>query len=240
VRTILCAELATSHGGDVSLAEDMIKAAADAGCDLVKLQTYSLDRLKRDDPQRDWLIQAHLDEAEHERLLKAGQRYGVEVFSTPFDRDSLKMLRGLGLHRFKIASSEAGNYWWRGDGEFIVSWPWGRQEDVHYGPITATAPAWVVTHHLTAVPLYPTPLECMSAAILLDGLSDHAEGISVCHWAIAQGAQMLEFHLCLPGRSRVKPWDKTPEQARQIRDFADQVCTMTSGVSTVYRERWTA
>jgi N,N'-diacetyllegionaminate synthase len=233
MRTILVAELATSHGGDVSLAEDMIKAAADAGCDLVKLQTYSLARLKADDPQAGWLRKSYLDEAAHERLLRAGEEFGIEVFSTPFCTDSLAFLRHkLGLKRFKVASSESANGWYfpQMHEQWIISYPWGFIPDGTPRKHTA----------LTAIPLYPTPLECVAAAQPLDGWSDHCEGIAACQWAIAQGAKMVEFHLCLPGRSRVKPWDKSPQQARQLREFADQVCTMTSGVSTIYRERWTA
>lgn len=236
---ILCAELATGHGGDLALAGDMIRAAADAGCDLAKLQTYDLAKLNPSDPQRDWLIQSHLSEAAHEQLLKVGQQAGIEVFSTPFDRASLKMLQKLGMHRFKIASSEAERSWWRFDGEFIVSWPWGNKRAIPYPAIGNTQEIWVVTHHLTAIPLYPTPLECVERATLLDGWSDHAIGIDACLWAIAQGAQMIEAHLTIPG-ARCKPWDKSQAQFRQLRDFADSVSTMTTGVATQFRNRWTA
>lgn len=228
---ILCAELATGHGGDVALAGDMIRAAADAGCDLAKLQTYDLAKLNPSDPQRDWLIQSHLSEAAHEQLLKVGQQVGIEVFSTPFDADSLAMLRRLGLKRFKIASSESGNGWWDPTPRelWIVSYPWGRTT---VEPMPSRR-----FRRLTAIPLYPTPLECVGHAPLLDGYSDHTVGIDVCLWAIAKGAEMIEKHMTIPG-AREKPWDASPAQFRQLRDFADSVSTMTTGVATQFRNRW--
>lgn len=230
-RCLLIAELATGHGGDLAVATDMIAAAADSGCDLVKLQTYSLSKLNPNDPQRDWLTRAHLDEDSHVELLEAGERYGIEVFSTPFDTESLAMLRALGLTRFKVASSEAARGWWQPhfDEQWLVSYPWGKGEPDER--------EWV---SLTAIPLYPTPLECVGAATLLDGWSDHGTGIAACQWAVASGATVLEAHFTLGSRSRQTAFDKTPGQFRQLRDFADSVATIASGVATQFRERWAA
>jgi N,N'-diacetyllegionaminate synthase len=234
--TTLIAELSTNHGGDVDLAIDMVKAAADAGADYAKLQSYSLSKLNPADPQKDWLTQAHLDEAAHERIFQACRDVGVKPLSTPFDSDSLAMLRRLGLREFKIASSESSNNWWgpREGEQWFVSYPWGMRDAVDY-PFTCPP-----IRSLTAIPLYPTPLEAVSRATLLDGWSDHVAGVKACTWAIAQGVQVLEAHLMLPGRGRNTIWDKTPEQFRLLRDFADACETMRTGVSVVYRNRWNA
>lgn len=234
-RTILIAECATGHGGDLSIAEDMIAAAADSGADYVKFQTYSLAKLNPRDPQRGWLTQAHLDRAAHERLMAHCQTRGTQFLSTPFDADSLQMLRDLGLTTFKIASSESGNDWWSMlAGEcWFVSYPWGIVT-----PDYCERPAH---HALTAIPMYPTPLECVGRATLLDGWSDHCASLDACLWAIAQGVQVIEAHLTLgDGRGRRMPWDKTPENIKQIRDFADKIATIRTGVSTQFRERWSA
>jgi N,N'-diacetyllegionaminate synthase len=238
-RAELIAEIATSHGGDVDLACDMIAAARDAGADTVKFQTYSLERLNPTDPQAEWLKQAHLDKAAHERLFEHATNCGLFFLSTPFDYASLQMLRDLGLTRFKIASSESGNDWWRPDlrtaplvrESWCVSYPWGVLTP-HMNPIPSA--------RLTAIPLYPTPLECIGRVELLDGYSDHCEGIDACLYMLAKGAKVIETHFCLPGKSRVKSFDKDPSQFRQIRRFAESVATMTSGVSETFRTRWSA
>lgn len=250
---ILIAECASSHGGNLSLAQDMVKAAADAGADYVKFQTYRKDAINLTDPQKDWLEQAHLDTNAHAVLMHTCQQAGVQFLSTPFDRESLQMLRELGLKTFKIASSESGNTWWCPQAweQWFVSWPWGVRGTVPqpaYIPVSTggwePATAWepqlhcpVSYTHLTAIPLYPTPLECVGKAPLLDGLSDHTEGIAACQWALAQGVQVLEVHLTIPG-ARSRPWDKSPQDVRQLRDFADAVTTINTGVGQVFRDRW--
>ena len=239
---IVC-ECATGHGGDLDIAADMVRAAADSGADWVKFQTYDLAKLNPSDPQKDWLTQAHLDKADHEFLIRLCDQVGIKFLSTPFDAGSLQMLRDLGLTTFKVASSEAHSTWWNPQAgeQWMVSWPWGDSPagevrvrlERNIGPAQYRA--------LTAIPLYPTPLECVGQATLLDGWSDHTEGIAACQWALAQGACVIEAHLTLGhGRGRQTVWDKSPREFRQVRDFADSVETMRSGVGAVYRRRWSA
>lgn len=236
-RAEIIAECATSHGGDVKLAVEMVAQAAQAGADTVKFQTYSLDRLNPRDPQADWLRQAHLSKAAHETLMKACEAAGVQFLSTPFDADSLQMLRELGLTRFKVASSESGNDWWRsqiGNDDWLVSLPWGNG-----GCVSLPDKSKARIAFLTAIPLYPTPLECLSRVTIGHGYSDHCDGTAACLYALARGAKVLEVHFTIPG-ARQKPWDKSAAQVRELRDFAEQVATMQSGVSQVFRDRWSA
>lgn len=236
MRTLLIAELAVNHLGDLRIAEALVAAAADAGADYVKTQAYSIDKMRPTDPNYALYKRAALDRAGQEMILRMCERRGVRFLSTPFDEDQLAMLRGLEVRAFKIASSESGHDWWEPEtGEtWFVSYPWGRvslEADLVLG----------VDYKLTAIPLYPTPLECVGQAALLDGWSDHSEGIDACLYAIANGAKVVEVHLTLgDGRGRQTAWDKTPAQLRQLRDFADACATMRTGVSTRFRERWTA
>jgi N,N'-diacetyllegionaminate synthase len=232
---ILVAELSTNHGGDLSIAKDLISAAADAGCDFAKVQTYDLARLNPADPQADWLRQAHLDRAAHETLMAHCESRRIKFLSTPFDAGSLQMLRDLGLRTFKIASSESGSDWWTtsDDESWFVSWPWGR--------IALRGGRGKHQIDLTAIPLYPTPLEAVGRATLFDGWSDHCVGIDACLWAIAQGVQVLEAHITLGGsRGRCMPWDKVPGDFTKLRRFADACETMRCGVAQRFRERWSA
>jgi sialic acid synthase SpsE len=233
----LIEECATAHHGNVALAEEMIIAAADSGAHTVKFQHYHLACLNPADPQRAWLEQSYLDATATERLINACHRAGVQFLSTPFDVPSFEMLCALGCLRFKVASS--GNIpsptpFKQG---FIKSYAWGRYNGVFDARITA---------RLITIPLYPTPLEAVCALPeprLIngwDGYSDHTCGIAACQHMISKGARIIEAHFCLPGKSRQMVFDKTPEQFRQIRDWSDQVQTMSTGVSTVFRERWTA
>jgi N,N'-diacetyllegionaminate synthase len=240
VRAEIVCELATAHGGDIVLACEMIHAAAEAGADTVKAQTYSLERLNPADPQAEWLRKAHLDKKAHQRLMECAKVAGVQFLSTPFCADSLKMLRKLGCTRFKIASSESGNRWWDAvAGEtLLVSYPWGRVSfNDTYRQVALDKRMFIF---LTAIPLYPTPLECVGQIDdLLDGWSDHCEGIAACLYALARGAKVVEAHFTIPG-ARQKVWDKSAAEIREIRQFAEQVATMQTGVSQVFRDRWSA
>ena len=226
----LIAELATAHGGHVDLACDMVQMAADHGAHTVKIQSYTIAKLNPSDPQAEWLRQAHLDDAAHERIIAACERARVQFLSTPFDREALLLLIRLKQWRIKVPSTREP--WNMSSEAFIVqlkSWAWGEKPSAHYRDIEA---------HLTTIPLYPAPLEAVKAAPLLDGYSDHTVGTIAAKDAISRGARIVEVHVCLPGRSRQMAWDKTPEQLREIRDWADAVETMRTGIATQFRERW--
>jgi sialic acid synthase SpsE len=75
-RTQLIAELASSHGGDVALASDMIRVFADAGADWVKLQLYDAACLADSDPQKAWLTQAQVTRPMLDMLLDVATRTG--------------------------------------------------------------------------------------------------------------------------------------------------------------------
>lgn len=227
----LIAELATSHGGDLELAERMIRAAAEVGCDFVKTQAYEAKSINLHDPQREWLTRSVLSRSDHVRLRAVCREVGIEYLSTPFDIASLMMLREIGQGAFKIASSESGNRWWvpQMAETWFVSHPWGTK--------TIDCRIWE-GYHLTAIPLYPTPLEAVGRATLLDGWSDHCVGLAACFWAIAQGVQVLEAHLCFATGGRRMAWDKLPSDFATLRRFAEDCETMRGGVGQQFRERW--
>lgn len=236
MRTKICAELATGHHGDVSVALEMIQAAADAGCDAVKIQHYS-GHVNMDDPQAIWLVESRLCSLDVLALRDLARKLDVEFWATPFDTYALGQLVKWEVDRIKIASSEVRASWHAPTtanvSNTVLSWPWGDR------PIDGISRNGSL--HLTAIPLYPTPLECVYRAPLLDGWSDHTVGLAACQYMISQGAQWIEAHLTLgEGKSRVCAWDKTPEQFRQLRQFADDVATMKTGVSQVFRDRWKA
>jgi sialic acid synthase SpsE len=228
MRTKLCAELGTAHKGDIGVALQMIQAAAEAGCNAVKIQHYGA--VNPADPQAEWLNQSRLHVDAIESLRVEVQTRGMEFWATPFDEDRLAELVELDVDRIKIASTEAHNQWWRETERCVVSWPWGKTEAGDWPE------QWT---HLTAIPLYPTPLECIGKATMLQGWSDHVVGLSACYRSIAQHARWIEAHLKLPGvTTRDRDWEKTPADFRLLRQFAEDVATMRSGVSQMFRDRW--
>lgn len=122
--TLIIAEAGVNHNGDMNMALRLIDAAADAGADLVKFQTFSADRLvvkdakKADyqaaqtdasETQYEMLKRLELSSADHEVLIRYCERRGIGFFSTGFDIESLDLLSRLGQTFFKIPSGEITN-----------------------------------------------------------------------------------------------------------------------------------
>jgi N,N'-diacetyllegionaminate synthase len=123
-RTLIIAEAGVNHNGDIALARQLIDAAADAGADMVKFQTFTADRLvtrnarKAEyqvassgaaESQHEMLRVLELTQAMHTELIAHCEARGIEFFSTGFDIDSIDMLLDLGLTTFKVPSGEITN-----------------------------------------------------------------------------------------------------------------------------------
>jgi N,N'-diacetyllegionaminate synthase len=124
VRTLIIAEAGVNHDGDMEIARRMIAAAAQAGADLVKFQTFSADRLVTpgarkaayqaertgaDETQHAMLRRLELSEPMHRELLAECAARGIGFLSTGFDERSVDLLASLGHSRFKIPSGEITN-----------------------------------------------------------------------------------------------------------------------------------
>jgi N,N'-diacetyllegionaminate synthase len=123
-RTLIIAEAGVNHNGDLGLAKQLIDAAADAGADLVKFQTFNASRqvtriAKKADyqtqttdgkeSQHDMLQRLELTEAMHHELIAHCATRNIGFFSTGFDVESIDLLLGLGQDHFKIPSGEITN-----------------------------------------------------------------------------------------------------------------------------------
>jgi len=121
LKTLIIAEAGVNHNGDMSLACRLIDAAAEAGADLVKFQTFSADRLATEsaakaryqsarsgegESQFAMLRRLELNRSMHESLIAHCKTRGIEFFSTGFDPQSVDLLAELGADRFKIPSGE--------------------------------------------------------------------------------------------------------------------------------------
>ena len=123
-RILVIAEAGVNHNGDLELAKRMIDAAAEAGADLVKFQTFSADRLAtRDAAKADYqtretgsresqhamLRRLELTLPMHEQLVKHCTTRKIGFLSTGFDIESVNLLCRLGQGLFKIPSGEITN-----------------------------------------------------------------------------------------------------------------------------------
>jgi N-acetylneuraminate synthase len=123
--TFVIAEAGVNHNGDLELALALVDAAATAGADAVKFQTFRAGALVTADAQKaayqkrsaannegqyEMLQRLELSPAMHEEIAKHCALRGIRFLSTPFDRDSLDFLvDSMHLRTIKLSSGEVTN-----------------------------------------------------------------------------------------------------------------------------------
>ncbi len=123
-RCFVIAEAGVNHNGDADLALKLVDAAADAGADAVKFQTFTAGKLVArgtakaayqeantgGGDQYSMLLGLELKPADYPRLRARAAARGIEFMSTPFDTESAAMLVGMGMQKLKIPSGEITNF----------------------------------------------------------------------------------------------------------------------------------
>lgn len=125
-KVLIIAEAGVNHNGDMSLAKKLIDAAAEAGVDYVKFQSFKASKLVSpkakkaeyqsknigdgDDSQFNMLKKLELSHEDHLELIAYCNEKKIKFFSTAFDADGVDYLNDLGLDIFKIPSGEITNF----------------------------------------------------------------------------------------------------------------------------------
>ena len=120
------AEAGVNHNGSLDMALELVDAAALAGSDAVKFQTFvtsealsahafkaDYQMANSDDPAEDaisMISKLELDEKAHLVLIERCRQRGIRFMSTAFDLGSVDLLLKLGMEIFKIPSGEITNY----------------------------------------------------------------------------------------------------------------------------------
>lgn len=117
------AELSGNHGGNLEIAKELIKCAAQSGVDAIKLQTYTPETITLKHTSEDFMIldtesiwhgktlyelysEAMTPWEWHEEIFKYANSLGLIAFSSPFDVSSVEFLEKLEVPCYKIASFE--------------------------------------------------------------------------------------------------------------------------------------
>ncbi|WP_304177328.1 pseudaminic acid synthase [Phenylobacterium aquaticum] len=222
---VIC-ELSGNHNGSLDRALTLVDAAADTGCDAIKVQTYTADTITMDVDRPEFKIHGGLwdgrslyelyQEAQtpfewHAAIFERAAKRGVTIFSSPFDETAIDLLDSLGAPAFKIASFEAIDLplirYAAGKGKpLIISTGMANLAEIAAARDAALAGGAAGVVLLHCVSSYPAALEDANVRTVVDmaarfdcpiGLSDHTHGTAASVAAIALGASVVEKHFTL-------------------------------------------
>ncbi|HEY3523246.1 MAG TPA: N-acetylneuraminate synthase [Candidatus Limnocylindrales bacterium] len=218
------AEAGINHNGDLALAHRLVDAAADAGADAVKFQTFSAARLAAaqaplaayqqaagSSDQHELLSRLELSADDHVELQSHAADRNIAFLSSPFDEESADLLERLDVPAFKVPSGELTN------GPYLAHLAGkGRPMLVSTGMATmvevaeavdaiadAGDPPLALFHCVSSYPAAAEDANLRAIATLRrafgtpTGWSDHTPGVDIALAAVAIGADLVEKHMTL-------------------------------------------
>ena len=216
---LVIAEIGINHEGSLTVAKEMVDAAARAGVEVVKHQTHIVDdemsgAAKQVKPGNadvsiyEIMRRCALSADDERRLRDYVESKGMIFISTPFSRAAADRLAAMNVPAFKVGSGECNNYPLL---RHIAAF--GKPVILSTGMNTlATVRKAVEIFDNAKVPLallhttnlYPTPPHLVRLGALTElatafpdkvyGLSDHTTDNLACIAAVALGASILERH----------------------------------------------
>ncbi len=223
------AEMSCNHHGKYAEAVRLVRAAAEAGADAIKLQTYTPDTMTLDADRPCFKIKGTIWDGRslhglykeamtpwewHAPLKKLAESLGLVLFSSPFDASAVEYLEKLKMPAYKIASFENGDIPLikrvaKTRKPVIVSTGTATTAEVDEAARTLKK-AGTRFALLKCVSAYPAPESEMNLRAIPAlakrhgvpvGLSDHTLGSTAAIAAAALGACVLEKHLILSRKS---------------------------------------
>lgn len=122
MKTFVIAEIGVNHNGNLDLALKLVDAAATAGAQAAKFQSFKADAITArntatvayqksagGDDQHAMLKKLELSDEDHYKVAAHCLARGIEFMSTAFDTASLDLLCAIGIQRIKVPSGEVTN-----------------------------------------------------------------------------------------------------------------------------------
>lgn len=248
----IIAEAGVNHNGSLDIALKLVDAAADAGADAVKFQTfkagevvtgsgemaaYQKKNIGKTESQLAMLKKLELPDAFYPPLIKRCAQRNILFMSTPHGGfASVDQLAKIGVPAFKFGSGDLNNlpllaYAARLKKPMIVATGMGTLAEVREAMRTIYAAGNRKLVLLHATSNYPCPLNevhlramqtMMGSLDALVGYSDHTQGIQVPTMAAALGACVVEKHFTLD-RSMPGPDHQASLEPGELRDMVEAI-----------------
>jgi len=223
----IIAEMSGNHHQSLEKAIEIIDAAADAGADAIKIQTYTPDTITLKCETEPFQVKineawkgetlyslyekAHTPWEWQAKLKEHAESKGLVFFSAPFDITAVGFLEELDIPIYKIASFEIGHIpllekVGKTKKPVIVSSGLATEEEIELAIKTlkeAGCPKVAVLHCVVSYPAKPEQMNLATIADIgkkfnvIPGFSDHSLETEATAIAISQGAKIIEKHLII-------------------------------------------
>lgn len=222
------AEMSANHGGSLETALKIVREAAKAGADCVKIQTYTADSITINCDNEYFRIHGGLWDGYklydlyhdagtpyewHKAIKDECEKLGVDFLSTPFDTLAVDFLEKLGVEAYKIASFELNDiplieYSASKGKPMIMSCGMASLKDIQEAVDSCRRVGNTQIVLLKCCSEYPANWEDMHLGNIPDmrerfgvhvGLSDHSFGSIGAVVAVSLGAQVIEKHVKIEG-----------------------------------------
>ena len=216
-KAFIIAEIGNNHEGNFNIAKKLIRAAANAGVDAVKFQTFiTNDFVSLDHPSFQRLKKFEFTHQQFLKLKKFSNKRKLNFISTPLDFLSANFLKK-NCKIIKIASGDNNFY------DLInIFLDYKKQLVISTGMMNVANVEQLIKfilekrgtkflknnlsllHCISSYPAEDKSLNLMSIRYLADkykeiniGYSDHSIGYDACVTAVALGARIVEKHFTL-------------------------------------------
>ncbi|WCL48617.1 N-acetylneuraminate synthase family protein [Leptospira sp. GIMC2001] len=237
----LIAEIGLNHNNDLEIGKRTIEAAAKAGAQAVKFQTYNTQNFIDSTQDRakflfDIFKKYELNEKFHREFQKTANDNGLIFFSTPLDSESVDLLVNLEVPALKIASGDIVN------SELLEKVASSKL------PIFLSTGASNLSEVIRAleflkdrdveslclmhcVSLYPAPSESLNLNTLQIykdltdgplGFSDHSAGFLGASIAVSMDATVIEKHFTLDKKAD-GPDHSISADPKDLKDLSDNI-----------------
>ena len=250
--TYIIAELSANHNQDFDQAVKLVHAAAEAGADAVKLQTYTADTLTIDCDRSYFQIgegtiwagrnlydlygEAYTPWEWQPQIKALSEQLGMQCFSSPFDATAVEFLKDMNVPAYKVASFEIVDTLLLekigATGKpVIVSTGMASLAEISDAVDTlrrAGAPDIALLKCISAYPALPEAMNLRTIPHMAEafsvtaGLSDHTPGIVAPVASVAVGATIIEKHFTL-SRDVPGPDSQFSLEPHEFRDMVEAV-----------------
>ncbi|MBB6623579.1 N-acetylneuraminate synthase [Clostridium gasigenes] len=250
-KVFIIAEAGVNHNGSIEIAKKLVDIALDSGADGVKFQSFKSENIVTKVAERasyqkenqggeltqyEMLKKLELSIENHKELKVYCDKVGIKFLSSPFDLESIELLKNLNLEIYKIPSSEIENLpYLRKIGslnkKIILSTGMSNLGDVEFAmEVLILAGAKDITLlHCTSN--YPTAMENVNLMAMKTleekfnvdiGYSDHTNGSEVAIAAVALGAKVIEKHFTL-SKEMDGPDHKASIEPHELKELVSKI-----------------